>query len=363
MIINGLYLMRNRLRIIITLKLFIMKQKLLYLFSLLFIGISNLCYAQSGALTDLVYDATVEQGASDLTFTFNYTSSEDVTIEWQLTPANEDGSPTYNGQVSYNQIQNLTATDTPTEVSFNYSIAGSAVIGQSYTWAGKFTPAGGGNDFGYNNTNNLVEITAAAGVLNTISLTSNLPDVLQTGQEITAEFEYTLTEDGQVKFALEKQGPTPNYGVDGAESYINPAMATTSDPVSGSLTITINANTIPSEDLADGESYRLVVAIFRDSFQFIDQIAIPVTVNAVTAGIDDLNANGIVAYPNPVINELFLDKSRLNAQSLNIYDISGRNVRSINNLQTVNSINVSNLSKGLYFVVTDTKKQFKFIKG
>lgn len=337
-----------------------MKKKLLNILPLLFVFLTLGAYSQTGALADLAYDATLEQGASDKTFTFTYTSDVEVEIEWQLVPANEDGSPNWGGgQISYNKLSGTyPATATPTEVSFTYSVGGTA--GDTYTWAGKLTS--GGADFAYNNTGNLVTITASAAVLYTVEILNDLPTAVAPGDIVTANIHYTLTNDGQVKFALQREGGTTNdYNVLGNEVSIDPAAATDAAGVTTDLAITIPAETPASSTLESGESYKLVVAIFEDSWNWKAQVATDVTIESL--GIDGVNVNGVAVYPNPVKSKLFIDNSKLQAKSLVIYDVAGRTVRRIANLDQVKSIDVENLNQGMYFLVTNNKKQLKFIKN
>jgi hypothetical protein len=87
-----------------------------------------------------------------------------------------------------------------------------------------------------------------------------------------------------------------------------------------------------------------------------------VTVVTDTASLDDINANGIVIYPNPVSEKLYIKSNRLNANTLSIIDALGRTVRILKNAQSMKSINLSNLDNGIYILKTDTNKQFRFIK-
>ncbi len=81
-----------------------------------------------------------------------------------------------------------------------------------------------------------------------------------------------------------------------------------------------------------------------------------------TASVDDVNSNEIIIYPNPVKEELFINASKLQANSIQVYDMSGRVVLNLDNTLSTESINVSELKQGIYILVTDTKKQFRFLK-
>ncbi len=78
--------------------------------------------------------------------------------------------------------------------------------------------------------------------------------------------------------------------------------------------------------------------------------------------VEDINANQTVIYPNPAKEELFINASQLQAKSIQVFDMTGRVVLNIDNALNTESINVSELKQGLYILVTDTKKQFRFLK-
>ena len=82
--------------------------------------------------------------------------------------------------------------------------------------------------------------------------------------------------------------------------------------------------------------------------------------NCDTAGIDDLGITSFSIYPNPTKEYLNIDCSSL--ESVSVYDILGKELIKDNN----NRINVSSLSKGVYFIkVSDgiNSSTKKFIKN
>jgi Secretion system C-terminal sorting domain len=73
--------------------------------------------------------------------------------------------------------------------------------------------------------------------------------------------------------------------------------------------------------------------------------------NVLTLGVEsnNFNANSIGFYPNPATNLLTIDnKQNLAINSILISDTNGRNVFESKNIKT--TIDISNLSKGIYFV-------------
>lgn len=82
-----------------------------------------------------------------------------------------------------------------------------------------------------------------------------------------------------------------------------------------------------------------------------------------TVGIEQANTkNNMSIYPNPVKNMLHIDTEE-QVSKLSIYNISGSLIRSYDNID--NTIDVSNLTKGMYILVVQSEKgisQNKFIK-
>lgn len=74
------------------------------------------------------------------------------------------------------------------------------------------------------------------------------------------------------------------------------------------------------------------------------------------------NNNKVVFYPNPVQSNLNIT-SDATIKSLIISDSNGKTVRTIKNAENIQSVDVSNLSQGLYIISTDSNQKFKFIKN
>ncbi len=81
-----------------------------------------------------------------------------------------------------------------------------------------------------------------------------------------------------------------------------------------------------------------------------------------TAGLDDINGISVEVYPNPTSDKLYIQNS-LRVNKIGIIDISGRTVLEFNKAKNLKSIDVSNLTEGIYFLKTDLGSQLKFIKS
>ena len=81
---------------------------------------------------------------------------------------------------------------------------------------------------------------------------------------------------------------------------------------------------------------------------------------AFSVNVNNIVTSGNVFYPNPV-NDVLTVKGQ-NISSVEIIDINGKTQRLINNVKTVQNINVSNLKQGIYFVKISDEKGTKVSK-
>ena len=80
--------------------------------------------------------------------------------------------------------------------------------------------------------------------------------------------------------------------------------------------------------------------------------------------ISENEFQAVYIYPNPVADRLFISSENLQVEKIAIYEISGKEVLQIKTSE--NSIDVSNLSEGLYFLEissSEGKNIQKFIKN
>ena len=167
-------------------------------------------------------------------------------------------------------------------------------------------------------------------------------DVVATtsGQSLTAIMWIKGTNGGNTVRISTDDGATQNYGP-------NTTIGTSWQKYSYSFTGS-GLNTRLKLDLGGG----------TDTF-YIDDIQLL----GIVLGIEDINAKGVTIYPNPVTDRLFITTNRLQAKTIRIVDVTGKIVNVINNAEKVTFIDVANLSRGIYILITDTNKQFKFLKN
>ena len=80
-----------------------------------------------------------------------------------------------------------------------------------------------------------------------------------------------------------------------------------------------------------------------------------------TLGISDNSFEGFSYYPNPVKNVLTL-KSQIGIDNISVYNIVGQQIMNINDAETIQNIDMSNLQTGAYIVKVSVNNQIKTIR-
>ena len=74
------------------------------------------------------------------------------------------------------------------------------------------------------------------------------------------------------------------------------------------------------------------------------------------------NDNKIIFYPNPVTDNLNISSDDT-IKSVSVIDLNGKTVKTVKSAENIQSVNLSELSRGVYILSTDTNQQFKFLKN
>jgi hypothetical protein len=72
-------------------------------------------------------------------------------------------------------------------------------------------------------------------------------------------------------------------------------------------------------------------------------------------------SNKVVFYPNPVTDNLNISSDAV-IKSVIVTDLNGKTVKTVKSADNIQSVNLSELSQGMYILSTDTNQQFKFLK-
>jgi uncharacterized protein YjdB len=92
-----------------------------------------------------------------------------------------------------------------------------------------------------------------------------------------------------------------------------------------------------------------VTAITKESGSVVKG-EITITITGQSSSITEVTGSNIVLYPNPVVNELYIDNTAL-VSTVNIYELNGRLIKSIRNTgESKMTINTSSFVSGMYVV-------------
>lgn len=84
-------------------------------------------------------------------------------------------------------------------------------------------------------------------------------------------------------------------------------------------------------------------------------------VDNTTMSTKDFASKSISFYPNPVTSDLNIS-SETEIKSISVIDLNGKTVKTLKSTENIKSVNLSDLSQGMYILSTDTNQQFKFLK-
>lgn len=135
----------------------------------------------------------------------------------------------------------------------------------------------------------------------------------------------------------------------GANAY-GPNMTVTTSWQKYTQTFTAGANEV---------SYQMWIHLggFVDTY-YVDDASI---VDNATMSTKDFASKSISFYPNPVTNDLNIN-SETEIKSISVIDLNGKTVKTLKSDENIKSVNMSDLSQGMYILSTDTNQQFKFLK-
>ena len=116
-----------------------------------------------------------------------------------------------------------------------------------------------------------------------------------------------------------------------------------------SATTTTNSYTITG--LAQNTTYQIQVQANCGGGNLSDWSE---SITVTTTGIDSYLSNSITLYPNPANDYINVQSSRVNVQSIEVIDVYGKVINTVNVTDNPARINVSGLANGMYFVRVTT---------
>jgi len=335
---------------------------------LLFIGILSLPMVQNINAQSLTFDAlpeTAELGSA-ANFTLSYTSDIPVKVGVDLFVFDVDGSgnltqdwSTWKAGISTDVLPaagTASAQNITLSIPGNLELSSALASGKTYVWSLTLKNEAGDWITGSQHATTLI---AAGTVVNGVHFEGTTAAEVNAGTTVTVAYNYTMLNDGIVKIALSKYSATESWINDVASFIVNPAMATTATPVMATADIVIPADAIPSVELTNGEMYKWEVSIFSpDWASYLSGVKTGVVVNAPLAGLSKNATKAFSIYPNPASGTLHLVGT--NVEQVQVYSVSGK---MLINAGVTNSLDVSSLAVGLYFIRINNTNVLKFIKN
>jgi hypothetical protein len=189
------------------------------------------------------------------------------------------------------------------------------------------------------------------------------PTTATPGQALTITFTYTSTVATAYEFQiLAKDLATPANTIYGTNyAYVNMALPATAIPVNVTANITVSPSAALSASLPNATISKYIwfgkldyTAPTGDPDVYTGNpdmiISAPLSVNSFNINSDEMY---VTSAKSLVV------KGNVNAESAIIYDMTGRSVASVKNLRASN-IDLSALRNGVYFLVDNNKRTFKF---
>lgn len=200
----------------------------------------------------------------------------------------------------------------------------------------------------------------------TLSVTVS-PSTAAPGETITLTMTYNTDDATDILYySLVKKNSDGSWAATVADGNINgdgnSPLTTNTDTVE-TITLSIPSNQTPSEELTNGEFYEFKVEVQNSSWQWQSNDAgfyDPYTISN-TANIADGDQASFAVYPNPTQGVLQFSHKKAAFSSYKVISLTGKVVeqRSHAGLQ---SIDVSHLNRGIYFLQVDAYKPIKFVK-
>jgi membrane-bound inhibitor of C-type lysozyme len=335
---------------------------------LLFLFITALTNAQTISIVSIPTE--VKQGDT-FDVTFEYTATVDGMYELQFIPMGDDGQPVWsqpnvaflNGPISVN----ATATPITVSISLPNDIAlpgdlPSPAVG----WGlfGKITD--GSADVAYLSPYPAVNVVANSGTgevsTGTISVTS-FPTEVARGSTFSATFEYTANFVGTYELQFIPMGTDgqPVWSL-GNKAFVSNPIAVNESATSVTVDITIPDDIALSSELeSPAVAWGLFAKIADSNGDVAYAAPYPQTTVSAVLSTKDIVFDTKTLFYNSNTKSLEINTNKINAKSLQIYNIRGQLVMNVKDASKTSSLDVSSLTSGVYFVRSKSK-YLKFLK-
>lgn len=340
-------------------------------FLLLFLLITSICNAQ---IENSITIKSIPEQASPgetITVVFEYTSATTGGYELQVIPLKDDGQPVWGENKTFNNgaiAVNGAATEVSVSITIPEDITLSADLqSPSVSWGlfGKITDGSADTAYlaPYPTINIVANGNGGSDVTPTGSISIvNFPTEVARGSTIDVTFEYTSNVVGtyELQFIPLNSDGQPVWGSD--KAFASDEIAINANATQITISMAIPEDTLLSSELqSPAVAWGLFGKLATSAGDFAYLSPYPqTTVSAV------LNTNNVIfdantLFYNPRNGSLEINTNKIDAKSLQIFNIRGQLVMNIKDASTKSSVDVSFLTSGIYFV-RSKNKYLKFVK-
>lgn len=309
----------------------------------------------------------VNQGAT-FDVVFEYTSDAVGTYELQFIPMNADGQPVWDmGNVAF-VSEPIAVNATATQVTASVTIPSDITLTTNLTspavaW-GLFAKLTGNSETFLSPypTVNVIAGEVVTDPTGTIAI-ADFPTEVARGSTFDITFEYTANFVGTYELQLIPMGDDgqPVWSMSNA-FFASDAIAVNADATQVTVPITIPDDITLSTGLeAPAVAWGLFGKLADSNGDVAYLSPYPQTTVSATLSVRNNVFDTKTIFYNSSLNSLEINTNKIEAKTLQIYSITGKMVMNIKDAKLSSSVDVSSLSKGIYFVRSESKF-LKFIK-
>ncbi len=344
-----------------------MKKNLLFTMLMICLYPITIC-ANTGSINPTTLPSTIVVG-STVNIVLEYESDVEcnlgIAIFQSKINSDEVDWSKYTNAIS---ITGLAATSgTPVQISENFDIGSIPLTsdleeGRKYIWCFDLSAGGVGYSWNNNGATNAFTVTAPTTISNWIHSLEGYDISFEQGETRDINFDYIIEQDSKFKVSVTHFTTSWSFIGEIASTTSGVLTANTdANAITNAISITIPTETTPTANLTD-EMYRInIIMLDANNDSEISNIGMNFSViQAIKTDISKKAAEAISLFPNPVKNNLNINGITANTK-VDIMNLGGSLVKSFISAGTSASINVSDLTHGIYFVRTNSAIM-KFIK-
>lgn len=197
------------------------------------------------------------------------------------------------------------------------------------------------------------------------SISASINDPVEAGSDLTLNITYSNSNSNDIIYAaVELKDSNGDWVATVVESTLNPVGSSGTD-VATSIVLSIPAGATPTASLSGGQYYDVKIELNMENWGGWLAGTYPTLTIAAsgTLSLKELDKLPAIVFPNPATDILTVQAENNNEfTSYKIFDISGRLLSKKTNNNSLQYVDVSKLSTGIYFLQLDNYQPVKFVK-